>query len=152
MVTVSSFGHKIIAKIHFDDLDFQRGYNRVAAYGQSKLSNLLFTYELQRRLTAKGAPTIALAAHPGFSDTELMRHLPSFIPSPCGGRLRNPLRRVHWGPFALRPTRPRRAASTTDLTVLANCREIRKSLSQAHNRTMRIFSADCGRYPRSSPA
>ncbi|MCW2561628.1 MAG: dehydrogenase, short-chain alcohol dehydrogenase like protein [Mycobacterium sp.] len=82
VVTVSSFGHKIIAKIHFDDLDFQRGYNRVAAYGQSKLSNLLFTYELQRRLMAKGAPTIALAAHPGFSDTELMRHLPSFIPEP----------------------------------------------------------------------
>jgi len=82
VVTVSSFGHKIMAKIHFDDLKFDRGYNRVAAYGQSKLANLLFTYELQRRLTAKGAPTTALAAHPGFSDTELMRHLPSIIPEP----------------------------------------------------------------------
>ena len=82
VVTVSSFGHKIMAKIHFDDLKYDRGYNRVAAYGQSKLANLLFTYELQRRLTAKGLPTTALAAHPGFSDTELMRHLPSFIPEP----------------------------------------------------------------------
>jgi NAD(P)-dependent dehydrogenase (short-subunit alcohol dehydrogenase family) len=80
VVTVSSVGHRILAKIHFDDLAFERGYNRVAAYGQSKLSNLLFTYELQRRLKAKGAPTGAVAAHPGFADTELMRHLPGFIP------------------------------------------------------------------------
>jgi NAD(P)-dependent dehydrogenase (short-subunit alcohol dehydrogenase family) len=80
VVTVSSVGHRIMAKIHFDDLNWERGYNRVKAYGQSKLANLMFTYELQRRLAAKGAPTVALAAHPGFSDTELMRHLPGFIP------------------------------------------------------------------------
>ncbi|MGV0793971.1 SDR family NAD(P)-dependent oxidoreductase [Mycolicibacterium sp. XJ1819] len=80
VVTVSSVGHRILAKIRFDDLNFERNYNRVAAYGQSKLANLLFTYELQRRLAAKGAPTVALAAHPGLSDTELMRHLPSLIP------------------------------------------------------------------------
>jgi len=80
VVTVSSVGHRILARIHFDDLQLERRYNRVEAYGQSKLANLLFTYELQRRLTLKGAPTIAAAAHPGFSDTELMRHLPGFIP------------------------------------------------------------------------
>jgi NAD(P)-dependent dehydrogenase (short-subunit alcohol dehydrogenase family) len=80
VVTVSSVGHRIIAKIHFDDLNWERSYNRVKAYGQSKLANLMFTYDLQRRLTAKGAPTVALAAHPGLSDTELMRHLPGFIP------------------------------------------------------------------------
>jgi NAD(P)-dependent dehydrogenase (short-subunit alcohol dehydrogenase family) len=80
VVTVSSFGHRIIAKIHFDDPQLERKYNRVEAYGQSKLANLLFTYDLQRRLKAKGAPTIAVAAHPGFSDTELMRHLPGFVP------------------------------------------------------------------------
>ncbi|MCT7658606.1 SDR family NAD(P)-dependent oxidoreductase [Mycobacterium deserti] len=80
VVTISSVGHRIIAKIRFDDLNFDGGYNRVAAYGQSKLANLLFTYELQRRLAAKGASTVALAAHPGFSDTELMRYLPGFIP------------------------------------------------------------------------
>ena len=80
VVTVSSVGHRIMAKIHFDDLNWERSYNRVKAYGQSKLANLMFTYELQRRLAAKGAPTVALAAHPGFSDTELMRHLPGFIP------------------------------------------------------------------------
>jgi NAD(P)-dependent dehydrogenase (short-subunit alcohol dehydrogenase family) len=80
VVTISSVGHRILAAIHFDDLQWERGYNRVRAYGQSKLANLLFTYELQRRLAARGAPTLALAAHPGFSDTELMRYLPSFIP------------------------------------------------------------------------
>jgi NAD(P)-dependent dehydrogenase (short-subunit alcohol dehydrogenase family) len=80
VVTISSVGHRIMARIHFDDPHLERKYNRVEAYGQSKLANLLFTYELQRRLKAKGTPTFALAAHPGFSDTELMRHLPGFIP------------------------------------------------------------------------
>jgi NAD(P)-dependent dehydrogenase (short-subunit alcohol dehydrogenase family) len=79
VVTVSSNGHKFwfLADIYFDDIQFERGYHRVKAYGQSKLANLLFTYELQRRLAAKAAPTVALAAHPGFSDTELMRYMPA---------------------------------------------------------------------------
>jgi NAD(P)-dependent dehydrogenase (short-subunit alcohol dehydrogenase family) len=75
IVTVSSIGHRLLADIHFDDLQWERSYNRVAAYGQSKLSNLLFTYELQRRL-ASHATTIAAAAHPGGSQTELSRNLP----------------------------------------------------------------------------
>jgi NAD(P)-dependent dehydrogenase (short-subunit alcohol dehydrogenase family) len=79
VVTVSSVGHKIRAKIHFDDLNLDRNYNRVLAYGQSKLANLLFTYELGRRLAAKGAPTIATAAHPGAADTELLRNMPAGI-------------------------------------------------------------------------
>src|SRR6478736_7933124 len=77
VVTVSSIGHRINATIHFDDLQWERSYSRVGAYGQSKLANLLFTYELQRRLT--GERTTALAAHPGGSDTELMRHLPRVL-------------------------------------------------------------------------
>jgi NAD(P)-dependent dehydrogenase (short-subunit alcohol dehydrogenase family) len=76
VVTVSSVGHRILADIHFDDLQWERSYNRVAAYGQAKLANLLFTYELQRRL-APGGTTIAAAAHPGMSDTELMRNMPA---------------------------------------------------------------------------
>ncbi len=75
IVTVSSVGHRILADIHFDDLQWERSYNRVAAYGQAKLSNLLFTYELQRRLTSHGT-TLAAAAHPGGSSTELGRYLP----------------------------------------------------------------------------
>jgi NAD(P)-dependent dehydrogenase (short-subunit alcohol dehydrogenase family) len=76
VVTVASLAHRQLADIHFDDLQWERKYNRVAAYGQSKLANLMFTYELQRRLAAHGAPTIAVAAHPGISNTELMRHVP----------------------------------------------------------------------------
>ncbi len=79
VVTVSSVGHRIRAKIHFDDLNLDRNYNRVVAYGQSKLANLLFTYELARRLEAKGAPTIAAAAHPGAADTDLLRNMPGGI-------------------------------------------------------------------------
>jgi NAD(P)-dependent dehydrogenase (short-subunit alcohol dehydrogenase family) len=74
VVTVSSMGHRINAAIHFDDLNWERSYNRYAAYNQSKLANLLFTYELQRRLASHGT-TIATASHPGGSHTELTRHL-----------------------------------------------------------------------------
>jgi NAD(P)-dependent dehydrogenase (short-subunit alcohol dehydrogenase family) len=74
IVTVSSLGHRIRAAIHFDDLQWERSYSRVGAYGQSKLANLLFTYELQRRLTGKN--TVAVAAHPGGSSTELTRNVP----------------------------------------------------------------------------
>jgi NAD(P)-dependent dehydrogenase (short-subunit alcohol dehydrogenase family) len=76
VVVVASVAHNIRAGIHFDDLQWERSYNRVAAYGQSKLANLMFAYELQRRLATAGAETIAVAAHPGVSNTELMRHIP----------------------------------------------------------------------------
>ena len=76
VVTVSSVGHRILADIHFDDLQWERRYNRVAAYGQAKLANLLFTYELQRRLAHHGT-TLAAAAHPGGSNTELGRNVPA---------------------------------------------------------------------------
>jgi len=78
VVTVSSMGHRMRAAIHFDDLQWEHRYDRVAAYGQSKLANLLFTYDLQRRLAAREQPTTAaLAAHPGTSNTELARNLPA---------------------------------------------------------------------------
>src|ERR1700760_4027081 len=80
VVTVSSVGHRILADVHFDDLQWERSYNRVSAYGQAKLANLLFTYELQRRLAPHGT-TIAVAAHPGGSDTEVMGHLPGWAAS-----------------------------------------------------------------------
>jgi NAD(P)-dependent dehydrogenase (short-subunit alcohol dehydrogenase family) len=73
VVTVSSNGHRL-GRFDFDDLQFERGYRRLAAYGRSKLANLLFTYELQHRLAAAGAPTIAVAAHPGTARTDLTRH------------------------------------------------------------------------------
>jgi retinol dehydrogenase-12 len=63
VVNVSSAAHKG-AKIHFDDLQFQRGYSGMRVYSQSKLANILFTYELARRLAESGVTANAL--HPGF--------------------------------------------------------------------------------------
>jgi len=79
VVTVSSLAHRVRAQIRFEDLQGERSYDRVAAYGQSKLANLMFTYELQRRLTARAARTIAVGAHPGFADTELMHNSPAAL-------------------------------------------------------------------------
>lgn len=81
VVTVSSTGHRIRAAIHFDDLQWERSYSRMGAYGQSKLSNLMFTYELQRRLASHGT-TVAVAAHPGVSNTELVRNTPTALRLP----------------------------------------------------------------------
>ena len=81
VVTVSSNGHRIRAAIHFDDLQWERSYSRVGAYGQAKLANLMFTYELQRRLAPHGT-TVAVAAHPGLSDTELSRNTPAALRAP----------------------------------------------------------------------
>ncbi len=79
VVVVSSLAHKLLADIHFDDLQWERRYSRIAAYGQSKLANLLFAYELQRRLALRDEPTIAVAAHPGGSYTELARNVPTIL-------------------------------------------------------------------------
>ena len=72
VVTVSSNGHRF-GTMEFDNLMYTggKGYSRVGAYGRSKLANLLFTYELQRRLAASGAGTMAVAVHPGLSATNL---------------------------------------------------------------------------------
>jgi NAD(P)-dependent dehydrogenase (short-subunit alcohol dehydrogenase family) len=80
VVTVSSQAHRIRARINFGDLQGERSYRRVAAYSQSKLANLMFTYELQRRLSGAGT-TIAVAAHPGLAATELARYTPAIAAS-----------------------------------------------------------------------
>jgi NAD(P)-dependent dehydrogenase (short-subunit alcohol dehydrogenase family) len=70
VVTVTSLVHKV-GRIRFDDLDGARSYERWSAYAQSKLANLLFAYELQRRLTRIGVPAISAACHPGYAATNL---------------------------------------------------------------------------------
>lgn len=76
VVNISSNAH------HFGEMDFSNlmfedgeGYLAQKAYGRSKLANLLFTYELQRRFEARGVNTIAVAAHPGISNTNLAAHI-----------------------------------------------------------------------------
>ncbi len=74
VVSVSSQAHRQ-GKMNFDDLDFHaRGYDRMAAYGQSKLANLLFTFEAARRFAKAGLTVMAAAAHPGWTRTNLQQH------------------------------------------------------------------------------
>jgi NAD(P)-dependent dehydrogenase (short-subunit alcohol dehydrogenase family) len=94
VVTVASGAHRM-GKIRLDDLNWERGYKRWPAYGQSKLANLLFTLELQRRLTESGSPVRALAAHPGWAATHLQQR--------TGNPLQNGLMAV-----GNRPARPER--------------------------------------------
>lgn len=76
VVNVSSGAHKN-GNMDFNNLQFEdgKGYSPMKAYGRSKLANLLFTYELQRKLEAAGKDLISTAAHPGIAMTNLARYL-----------------------------------------------------------------------------
>jgi NAD(P)-dependent dehydrogenase (short-subunit alcohol dehydrogenase family) len=76
VVTIASQAHRT-GRINFGDLQSERHYQRWIAYGQSKLANLLFMMELQRRLDAAGSPLRSVAAHPGYSATNLQSHTQS---------------------------------------------------------------------------
>ncbi len=77
VVTVASQAHRL-GSIAFDDLNWEtRRYKRMASYGQSKLANLLFAFELARRSAAAGSTVRSIAAHPGWTATELQRHSPA---------------------------------------------------------------------------
>jgi NAD(P)-dependent dehydrogenase (short-subunit alcohol dehydrogenase family) len=102
IVVVSSYGHTFASNgIQFDDLNFEKGYNRIKAYGQSKLANILFAKELTKRMKAQGKDIIAVSLHPGSGKvllikisvrminrhlnivkTELARHVPAFLAVP----------------------------------------------------------------------
>ena len=75
VVTVSSWGHHF-GVIDFDNLNAEKNYDPGRAYAQSKLANLLFTYELQRRFEGTGVDALAAAAHPGWTATSLPVHRP----------------------------------------------------------------------------
>jgi NAD(P)-dependent dehydrogenase (short-subunit alcohol dehydrogenase family) len=78
VVTLSSSAHRA-GRIDFDDVNFERRrYGRWTAYSQSKLANLLFAHELQRRLAATSSPVRSVAAHPGYASTELQSHTESY--------------------------------------------------------------------------
>lgn len=78
IVTLTSLSYKW-AQIEFDDLHARKGYSKRKAYGQSKRACLIFTYELQRRISASGYNTISLAAHPGLAKTNLDQYFPALI-------------------------------------------------------------------------
>jgi NAD(P)-dependent dehydrogenase (short-subunit alcohol dehydrogenase family) len=78
VVSTSSNGHRM-GRIDFDDLQGRRRYRRWRAYGQSKLANLLFMRELDRRAGAAGLPLTSVAAHPGYSATNLQFAAPPLL-------------------------------------------------------------------------
>jgi NAD(P)-dependent dehydrogenase (short-subunit alcohol dehydrogenase family) len=80
VVTVSA-GLYRLGRIRFDDLQWQHGYRKWLAYGQSKLANLLFTFELQRRAETAGAALTSLACHPGYAATNLQAAGPKMLGS-----------------------------------------------------------------------
>jgi NAD(P)-dependent dehydrogenase (short-subunit alcohol dehydrogenase family) len=75
VVTVTSTAHRF-GRIHFDDLQWERRYGRWRAYGQSKMANVLFALELDRRLRAAGSTVGSLLAHPGYAATNLQSASP----------------------------------------------------------------------------
>ena len=78
IVSTASIAHKR-GKIYFDDINAEKNYSATQRYSMSKLANLYFAYELQRRLSAAGDDTISVAAHPGIADTELSRYMPGAL-------------------------------------------------------------------------
>lgn len=87
VVTVSSIGHRR-GEMHFADLQLEHGFGMMRAYAQSKLANLMFTYELQRRLSASGGHTISVAAHPGNAYSDLARNVAGWQQAVASPRLR----------------------------------------------------------------
>ncbi len=88
VVVVTSFVHHV-GKIRLDDLQSERKYNKWRAYSQSKLANMLFALELQRRLARADSGTIAVASHPGYAATELQAAGPRMSGSRIGERVTN---------------------------------------------------------------
>ncbi|NND67917.1 MAG: SDR family NAD(P)-dependent oxidoreductase, partial [Halioglobus sp.] len=75
VVSTASIAHNP-GKIIFEDINAERRYNASVRYSMSKLANLLFTFELQRRLEAAELPILSVACHPGIASTELSRYMP----------------------------------------------------------------------------
>ncbi|XP_078673791.1 retinol dehydrogenase 12-like isoform X2 [Branchiostoma floridae x Branchiostoma belcheri] len=106
VVTVSSNAHMRGGKIHFDDINLEKTYTPYSAYGQSKLANILFTTELDRRL--KGTGVTAYSLHPGVIATELARHMDASFG--LGFTLLKPVLRAFMLLFG---KRPQQGAQTT---------------------------------------
>ncbi|GAB1333290.1 hypothetical protein ACE1SV_76290 [Streptomyces sennicomposti] len=153
VVTVSSTGHRIQAAIHFDDLHWERSYSRATAYGQSELADLMFAYELQRGLAAHGTPVTA--AHPGVSNTDLIRHTPAALRLPVTWLAPLITQTPAMGacpPCAPPPTPPRSAARTTVSADATRSRATPDWSPPARNRMRWPSSSGCGPSPKTSPA
>jgi NAD(P)-dependent dehydrogenase (short-subunit alcohol dehydrogenase family) len=153
VVIVASAAHRG-ARIDFDDLSSERGYSRFRAYGQSKLANLLFLLELQRRLEDAGSPVGAHAAHPGWAATNLQSHTGNRI---ANGLMASPTgwsrRATRWA-RCRRCTRLRRifrAAATAGPAAGRRCAVTHERPGAAWPPATRTSPSGCGASPSSSP-
>ncbi len=89
VVTVSSLAHRQAAGIRFDDLQGEKSYTPMRAYAQSKLANLMFAAELDRRARAAGSQLVSAAAHPGLAATNLMQSRPGDVQNRLKGLVSN---------------------------------------------------------------
>ncbi|MFT4601115.1 MAG: NAD(P)-dependent dehydrogenase (short-subunit alcohol dehydrogenase family) [Arenicella sp.] len=78
IVSLSSVAHKS-GRINLDDINWEKKYSKMKAYGQSKLANLMFALDLNEKIQEKGIKTLSVAAHPGGSNTDLVRHIPKLL-------------------------------------------------------------------------
>ena len=159
VVTVSSSAHKP-GRIDFDDLMGERSYRKWSAYYQSKLANLLFAYELQRRLDAADLATISVAAHPGYSATNLQQVGPRMEGSRIGGLLMSLGNRViaqsdemERSRSSTPPPPPTSTAVSTSAPMASQSHAAIPSGSSRRSRRRTPTSpAGYGSFPRSPPA
>ena len=160
IVTVSSGAH-MFGKINFDDLQSERSYSKFGVYGQSKLANLLFAYELQRKLQAAGSGRAAArsawrripATHPPICKPWGRRWMaPNSVNGPCRRRTASWRRAPPWArcPRCTRPHRPLCAAAITSGRMASWVRrDSRRRWGQTADRTTRKTRPGCGRCRRS---
>ena len=146
VVTVSSFAHRY-GTIDFDDLNAERRYGRWSAYCQSKLANLLFTLELQRRLDAAGSRVTAHAAHPGYAATNLQghsKHVVDRLTMFVTNRLIAQNESMGALPTCTRRRRTSRARATPVPAACRRCAAIRRRPAAARRRATRSRPSCCG--------
>ncbi len=155
IVTVSSMMHQR-GKINFDDLQGEGSYNKNGAYSQSKLANLLFAFELQRKLEAIGASAISVGAHPGYAATNLQFAGPRMEHSTIGTILMQIGNGLFAQSAAMGALPLLYAATATDVqggtisaqTVLWGFGDIRPRCGRALPRVTALRRRSCGRYRR----
>ena len=148
VVQIASGAHRM-GTIDLADLNWERrSYKRWPAYGQSKLANLLFVLELQRRLAEAGSPVRAVAAHPGYAATELQSRTGNPLQNglmAIGNRLLAQSGEQGAWPTRSRPPRTCRAAPTSAPTAAARCAGTPRSSRAALPRATSRPRAACGR-------
>ncbi len=157
VVTVSSSMHRA-GRIDVADLMGERRYGRWRAYSQSKLANLHFAFELQRRLDSAGLPVASYAAHPGYAATNLQAVVPrcaaaASAPGSPGGATRFSHSPPRWGPYPAStppPSPGSHPGATSGRTASSSSTATPGSSRRAPRPSTRPWRRACGRSARTS--